>query len=53
MSEHQMVTRSKNNPPHQPDEMNDVSDSESDIDSNGNIKDLIDYECDKTFDKKQ
>ena len=36
MSEHQMITRSKNNPPHQSDEMSDVSDSESDIDSNGN-----------------
>ena len=53
MSGHQMITRSKNKPPNQPDEMNDVSDSESDIDSNGNVKNLIDYECDKTFDKKQ
>ena len=44
MSGHQMITRSKNKPPNQPDEMNDVSDSESDIDSKGNVKNLIDYE---------
>lgn len=55
MSDHPMITRSKNqmNDPPPSNELNDNSDSESDVDTSGNVKDLIDYECEKTFDKKQ
>jgi len=55
MADHPMITRSKNqmNDPPPSNELNDNSDSESDVDTSGNVKDLIDYECEKTFDKKQ
>ena len=53
MADHPMITRSKNQMNDPNDELNDNSDSESDVDTSGNVKDLIDYECEKTFDKKQ
>lgn len=55
MADHPMITRSKNqmDDPPPSNELNDNSDSESDVDTGGNVKDLIDYECEKTFDKKQ
>ena len=53
MSEHLMITRSKkanNGEPIQPTLSNEI-DSCDDIDEHGNIKGLIDYECNEEYDK--
>ncbi len=53
MSEHLMITRSKkanNGGPIQPTLSNEI-DPEDDIDEHGNIKGLIDYECNEEYDK--
>ena len=53
MSEHSMVTRSKkkNDGSNTPPILSNEMDPNDDIDEHGNIKGLIDYDCDDDYDK--